>query len=288
MMIFNREADVLVVHRPNPQLLPGLALPLCPRSVGHFKVHEGMREFVPAGEKPFAQLFWCIRGEGMFRLNGEEIPVRPGDVFYHLPLEPHDHEARSAVWEYRWIAFDGPLAGDYLRGYGFSPRCTPSGNCPHDLFIRFGMLMQEMTPFCWREMVSVIGAILARVGGGEGGDGSREAKIAGEIIRLCRENFSDPDLNVNAIADELGLSRSTVRRMFRAKMELSPSEYLMNLRLQHALSLLQQTRLPLSEVARQSGIPEVSYFCRFIRRNIGETPEQFRRGSRLPVLSGEA
>ena len=166
-----------------------------------------------------------------------------------------------------------------MRGYGFSPHCTPSGSCPHDLFIRFGLLMQEMTPFCWREMVSVIGAILARVGGD--GDGSRESELTARIIRLCRENFSDPDLNVNAIADELGLSRSTVRRVFKAKMELTPSEYLANLRLQHALSLLQQTRLPLAEVARRSGLPDVSYFCRFIRRCIGESPERFRRGTRF-------
>jgi len=287
MRIDNREADVLVVHRPNPQLLPNLTLPIYPRSVGHFKVRGGVTEFVPTGEKPFVQLFWTVRGDGMFRLDGEEIPVRPGDVFYHLPFEAHDHAARSEVWEYRWIAFDGPLAGDFMRGYGFSRRCTPSGSCPHDLFIRFGLLMQEMTPFCWREMISVIAAILARVGGGEGGDGSREAKTVAEIIRLCRENFSDPDLNVNAIADELGISRSTLRRRFREKMELAPSEYLANLRLQHALSLLLETRLPLAEVAARSGIPEVSYFCRFIRRNIGETPEQFRRGGRLPPAPGE-
>ena len=279
MRIRNEESEILVVHRPNPQQLPNVALPFYPRSVGHFKIRGREREFVPAGEKPFVQLFWTVRGEGRSRVAGETVPVRPGDVFYHLPFEPHDHEAGPEGWDYRWIAFDGPLAGEYMRGYGFSPHCTPSGSCPHDLFIRFGLLMQEMTPFCWREMVSVIGAILARVGGD--GDGSRESELTARIIRLCRENFSDPDLNVNAIADELGLSRSTVRRVFKAKMELTPSEYLANLRLQHALSLLQQTRLPLAEVARRSGIPEVSYFCRFIRRCIGESPERFRRGTRF-------
>jgi AraC-like DNA-binding protein len=267
-----------VIHRPNPQPMSNIALPFYPRSVGHFKIRAGETEFVPAGEKPFVQIFWTISGGGIFRLGEEEVPVRPGDVFYHLPLEPHDHATGANGWEYRWITFDGPLAEEYMRGYGFSSRCTPSGSCPHNLFIRFGLLMQEMTPFCWREMVSIISAILARVGGGEEDDGSREAKTVADIIRLCRKNFPDPDLNVNAIANEFSLSRSTVRRQFKAKMEITPSEYLANLRLQHALSLLQQTRLPLAEVARRSGIPEVSYFCRFIRQNIGETPESFRRG----------
>ena len=51
--IRNEESEILVVHRPNPQQLPNVALPFYPRSVGHFKIRGGEREFVPAGEKPY-------------------------------------------------------------------------------------------------------------------------------------------------------------------------------------------------------------------------------------------
>ena len=86
MRIRNEESEILVVHRPNPQQLPNVALPFYPRSVGHFKIRGREREFVPAGEKPFVQLFWTVRGEGRCRIAGETVPVRPGDVFYHLPI----------------------------------------------------------------------------------------------------------------------------------------------------------------------------------------------------------
>lgn len=279
MIIRTRQSRILVVHRPNPQLLPNIPLPFYPRSIGHFRIAGGETEYVPAGEKPFVQLFWTISGEGRIRVDREEYTVTPCDVFYHLPYEPHDHQALFDGWEYRWVAFDGECAGRHMESYGYPRGSFAAGGCPHDLFIRLELLMQEMTPLCWREMVSVIDAILAKAGGG-GEDNSKEGKITAEIIRLCRENFADPELNVNAIADELNLDRSTIRRIFSERMKLTPSEYLSNLRLQHALSLLQQTLLPLSEIARQSGIPEPSYFCRFIRRNIGESPEQFRRGAK--------
>ena len=70
-----------------------------------------------------------------------------------------------------------------------------------------------------------------------------------EAIRICRERFSDPDLNVNRLADELAMDRSTLRRIFQSKMRMTPSDYLAKLRIQHALSLLDQTRWRRSLIA---------------------------------------
>ena len=95
-------------------------------------------------------------------------------------------------------------------------------------------------------------------------------------IRICRERFSDPDLNVNRLADELAMDRSTLRRIFQSKMCMTPSDYLAKLRIQHALSLLEQTRLPLAEIADRCGFSDISYFCRVIRRAVGVSPGSFR------------
>ena len=80
----------------------------------------------------------------------------------------------------------------------------------------------------------------------------------------------------NRLADELAMDRSTLRRIFQSKMRMTPSDYLAKLRIQHALSLLDQTRLPLAEVADRSGFSDVSYFCRVIRRAVGVSPGSFR------------
>ena len=85
-----------------------------------------------------------------------------------------------------------------------------------------------------------------------------------------------PDLNVNAIAEHLGVSRSTLRRVFQEKMHIAPSQYLSSLRIQRALSLLQETILPVSEIAKECGFTDESYFSRVIRRSVGETPKDFR------------
>ena len=43
-----------------------------------------------------------------------------------------------------------------------------------------------------------------------------------------------------------------------------------------ALSLLQETILPVSEVAKECGFTDESYFSRVIRRSVGDTPKRFR------------
>ncbi|MDR0932136.1 MAG: AraC family transcriptional regulator [Victivallales bacterium] len=274
MMIAADTSKFFNVHRPNPDVFPHIPLPFYPRSTGHFKVVGPGSEYVPAGAKSFVQLFWTISGSASVRIDQKEYTATPGDVFYLLPYEIHDFRV-SLSWEYRWIAFDGEFAARHILSYKYPRNCFAAGECPHDLFIRFDQLMREMTPSSWREMVALIDAILAQAGG-DAGDHSKEGKIVAEIIRLCRKDFANPDLNVNAVADKLCLDRSTIRRIFVKRMKLSLSEYIADLRLQHALSLLRQSFLPISEIARQTGIPEPSYFCRFIRRNIGKSPEQFR------------
>ena len=57
---------------------------------------------------------------------------------------------------------------------------------------------------------------------------------------------------MNALAELLQVERSTLLRHFRGKMRITPSAYLAQQRLQHALALLKQSRLPLSAIARAS------------------------------------
>jgi len=65
-------------------------------------------------------------------------------------------------------------------------------------------------------------------------------------------------------------------RLFKKRMLISPGEYLMQLRLQRALSLLRETDHPVYEVGEMVGIPHRGYFCRLIRRAVGVSPKAYR------------
>ena len=72
------------------------------------------------------------------------------------------------------------------------------------------------------------------------------------------------------------MSRTTLLRLFRRKMNMTPSDYLLQLRVQRAVSLLRETRYPLIRIAELSGWNDVNYFCRIIKRVTGRTPGEVR------------
>jgi transcriptional regulator GlxA family with amidase domain len=90
----------------------------------------------------------------------------------------------------------------------------------------------------------------------------------------------DERLDVSQMAAPEGVSEREVRRLFKSDLAISPKAYHRSLRLQKARSTLQQTDLPVSEVALRLGFTSSSDFCRAYRREFGRTPTQDRQKAR--------
>ncbi|MBS1369173.1 MAG: AraC family transcriptional regulator [Lentisphaeria bacterium] len=264
------------LFRPDTAGLPEIPLPFYPRSLGHVFRDEPRHEFYPAGTRNFVELFWCIRGEGEVVVQDKPYLFSEGCFFYYLPYEAHSLRGLGSPWEYRWVTFDGPDAEKFMRGYSYPRTCFRAGKCPEPLFREQEELMREMSGFAWREMVAVICRILARAGGMTDFS-TPQGRLVAETLRICRERFHDPALNVNALAEELGICRSSLLRMFQEKMHMPPSEYLMRLRLQNAVSLLRDPRRTLADVAARSGFADPAYFSRVIREKYGFPPSKLRK-----------
>ncbi len=267
-----RQDKLHSVFRPELDRFPGVALPFYPRSAGHFIRTRGSREFYPP--RPFLQLFWGVSGEAEFEIDGRASVLGRDDVLYRLPEDPHIIRIRSEVCEYRWIAFDGLGAKEFLLAFGYPSTCFHAGPCPHELFLEYENRMLERSPGAWRQMVALIVRIVAAAGA----EGAQEPddRLLQKAMKICREGFDRAEFNVNSLADGLGMDRSSLLRLFRRKLSLSPLEYLSQLRLQSALSLLADTRLPLKEVAGRAGFGDVNYFCRFVKQKTGKRPSELR------------
>jgi transcriptional regulator GlxA family with amidase domain len=61
---------------------------------------------------------------------------------------------------------------------------------------------------------------------------------------------------------------------------LSPHQYLLELRIVRARSLLAETELPVKEIAAQTGFGDELYFSRLFRQKLNLTPSQWRDRSR--------
>ena len=135
--------------------------------------------------------------------------------------------------------------------------------------------MREMSPYSQRKMLSVAVDILALAGSRDDSKNSC-GQVVSHFIELVQENYSNPSVNINELSDQLKIHRTTLTRLFKKRMLVSPGEYLMQLRLQRALSLLRETDYPVYEIGEMVGIPHRGYFCRLIRRTVGVSPGVYR------------
>ena len=80
------------------------------------------------------------------------------------------------------------------------------------------------------------------------------------------------------LAREMGVSPSHFGAQFRSSFGRTPAQYLTWLRLDRARAMLEQTRVPIAEIASVVGFRSPSHFTQAFRLQFGETPTAWRAG----------
>lgn len=107
-------------------------------------------------------------------------------------------------------------------------------------------------------------------------------------LRIIWTTYPDPVLSVDQIADKVGLSRQGLDKACRKHLGRTISDELKQVRLQHAMSLLQNTNTKVSSVARECGYSRLKHLRDTILRETGSTPSQFRLKKKTPDSSRAA
>ena len=92
------------------------------------------------------------------------------------------------------------------------------------------------------------------------------------------ERFKDAAFGVASVAEEIGISEVYLRKLFRAQFGISPSKYLILVRLENAKALMKYPFLNLEECALQSGFSSLQYFCRLFKKETGISPGKYKNG----------
>jgi two-component system response regulator YesN len=91
---------------------------------------------------------------------------------------------------------------------------------------------------------------------------------------ICK-NYNK-NILLSDMAEMINLSTNYYAILFKYTLDVSFSEFLTSLRLQHARKLLQNTRLSIKQIAGICGFSDVTYFIRFFKRKLGTPPGKWR------------
>lgn len=84
------------------------------------------------------------------------------------------------------------------------------------------------------------------------------------------------DLSLKAQADFLNVTASYLSTLFKKETGMTLTEYVNRKRIEHALFLLNTTKMQIQMVAQYCGIPDVNYFTKTFKKYIQQTPKEYR------------
>ena len=98
-----------------------------------------------------------------------------------------------------------------------------------------------------------------------------------KALAFIKENFTDPDISLNVVAEAVNLSPSHFSTIFSQSLGQTFIDFLTECRLQHAKELLVGTDDKLSAIAMDIGYNDPNYFSYLFKKREGQTPKEFRR-----------
>ena len=103
-----------------------------------------------------------------------------------------------------------------------------------------------------------------------------------DTLRTAQALLRDErDLSVQEIARLCCTSESSLRRLFKNALGISPVNYRIRARLDQAMYLFDATDLSVAEVAERLRFYDVAYFCKVFRTHVGVTPKQYTQNKKL-------
>jgi YesN/AraC family two-component response regulator len=104
---------------------------------------------------------------------------------------------------------------------------------------------------------------------------AKEKAFMDQLLDIIMEQLTNPDMDVDYICQQVGMSRSKLYQKIKSITGQSIGEFVRSVRLRHAVKIMTEEDVPLTEVTYRVGIQTQSYFTKAFKKEFGKTPSQF-------------
>lgn len=220
-------------------------------------------------------------------IDGVQLEARPGDLIIVNPNQSHTGVVASDNLVYNVIMFD--LANLNNSSFAFHKYLEPiirqqitfSAKTTHPEIIRIAdSLVRTHTEKQVSHPLHVLGTVYSLLGAFyqyceiTERPPDKHARL-NEITAYIEEHFSEPLTN-RSLSALFGYNEAYFSRMFKNNFNVSLSQHIQSLRLEHAQKLLQETDESIAAIAIQCGFSDVFYFSNRFKHFTGKTPREFR------------
>lgn len=248
-----------------------------PQASHHFKERgKGIEQFI---------LIYNIGGKGVITIGNTHHELSP-DHFFIIPKNvSHAYFADvDDPWSIYWIHFTGAKAREFsrqsLQPVQIDRSKTSRINERLELFTEifrnlergFSIETLEYVNLCLHYLL----ASFTHLSQFRMVKEIFEKDPIGQSINFMLENLNQK-FKLEVLAKEVNLSASHYSRLFLSKTGHSPIDYFIQLKIQRACRLLDNTDWSIAELARETGFEDPFYFSRQFRKVMNMSPREYRK-----------
>ncbi len=104
---------------------------------------------------------------------------------------------------------------------------------------------------------------------------SPDEQLLERVMKVINKNIGNSDLSVDAIADEVGLSRVHLHRKMKELTGQTPHDFIRNIRLKQAANLLASHNMNITEVMYACGFNNAASFSTIFKKFYGMSPRDY-------------
>ena len=102
-------------------------------------------------------------------------------------------------------------------------------------------------------------------------------KVILPAIKYIENNYQKPDLTNTELAEQCKVSEVYFRRVFTSYYNMTPKQFLIDIRINKAKQLLSEGALKINAIAIKCGFSNQYHFCRVFKEKTGLTPTEYMR-----------
>ncbi|MCI6829404.1 MAG: AraC family transcriptional regulator [Prevotella sp.] len=235
------------------------------------------------------QLLYQPEGEGVFEsAHIPETRIKPGDIFLLFPGEWHTYRPLTDKgWTSYWIGFKGKNIDDRVKAGFLSPDKpiyhVGFNNDIISIFEKAMKIADSEDPNYQQTLAGIVNYLIGQMyyleRNCELKKNSDQVDLIAKSKVMIRESL-ETCITIQEIAQKLGISYSSFRKLFKEYTGIAPAMYQHNLRLQLAKELLTSTDESIKEIAYRLNFGSPDYFSSKFKAKIGMKPSDFREKCR--------
>ncbi len=222
---------------------------------------------------------YVTKGTGSVFADKKEYHPSAGDIYLLPPGKDHLYFSDAQdPWTKVWFNAEGPLINGLLLAYNPSNTVLFKNCGGYHYFEKIHSIGRSpsLSPpekhsaaaVAVHELLQFLYSLAHKT------NISKEA----ETMKNYIDSHVADSISLKDLAELVYLSQSQVIRIFRRDFGKTPYDYIIHLKIENAKNLLQNTNLPVKEIALGLNFCDEHYFSYVFRQKTGRTPSAYRKG----------